>query len=83
MATVVAETVAALSIDDARRAAIALAEIGVARVLLHVAVHRRTGPALELAEIGVARVLLHGSVACGDRSRHSDIDLIAIYDLLD
>lgn len=59
MATVVAETVAALSIDDARRAAIAL------------------------AEIGVARVLLHGSVACGDRSRHSDIDLIAIYDLLD
>ena len=59
MAGVLADAAAAPDLDDARRAAKAL------------------------AEVGVARVLLHGSVARGDQSRHSDIDLIAVYDHLD
>ena len=36
-----------------------------------------------LAGAGVARVLLFGSVARGDATEHSDVDLIAIYDDLD
>ena len=39
--------------------------------------------ATALAEVGVARVVLFGSVARGDATEHSDIDLMAIYDDLD
>ena len=36
-----------------------------------------------LAAAGAGRVVLFGSVACGDATEHSDIDLIAIYDDID
>ena len=39
--------------------------------------------AAALADAGVARVVLFGSVARGDATAHSDIDLMAIYDDLD
>ena len=36
-----------------------------------------------LLQAGVGTVLLYGSVARGDATEHSDIDLIAIYDNID
>lgn len=39
--------------------------------------------AAALADAGVARVVLFGSVARGEATEHSDIDLMAIYDDLD
>ena len=37
----------------------------------------------ELAAAGVSRVLLFGSVARGDATEHSDIDLVAVFDDID